>query len=434
MSNLGLGLGSFMSGLQQGYSFSEGVKDQKETRRMRGLQNQQMEQQINDNNEMRGITKQAATDATAARQADISKGVEVGSAEQGGMSVPTYSAGGKQHASKEDAEKEAEKGVGSFMDYYMKTSAPKIMEHWASTGQLDKVQAFGKFMEDEGVKKGVKAWAGAVRSFQLGDSKGFKDNLMKAYNQAGYFDDGYTASNIKDVKNDKGDLLGYAITFKDKDGNETTQNYDGDSVARLGLQAMAPDQVLSYGLDQLKQASAAQAQIAKEQRGFNRDLSKIDYQSAATERGQVNQSQLRRQENAEKIKLGGTNGKVAEATGIANALRAIGKDEAYINNIYPQLLGIERSSRSPSDRLDNYVATMAKSDMDFASLSPSQQVERATQMMNEVDKAKAASAAGKDPEKATGDGKSGHNGAADAKPKPRGIPMRDSKTGQIVYQ
>lgn len=432
MANLGAGLGAFMTGLQGGMNFGQQFKQNEQIQKERGIRLGRLEQENSDNEQYRAISKQAATDAGAARQADIDGKIQVGSAQQGDMTVPTFGVGGKQYSSKEDADKAASKDVDSFVDYYTKTSAPKLMQHWASTGEVDKAQAFGKWMEDENVRKGTKAWAGAVRAFQIGDKEGFKDNLLKAYNQQGYFDDGMTASKIEDVKNDKGQLLGYAITFKDGDGNERTENFDGDDVATMGLQALAPDQVLSYGLEQLKAATAAKAGMAKEERQFSRDLSKLQTQDGYAIGRQNNQAALLAAAEAEKRRNGGDSPKVVQANAIVQALKGMGKDDAYIQKIYPQLLGIERGSKSATDRIDGTIAVLAKSDVNFAELTPTEQVARATAMIDEVDKATAVASQG-----ATAGGQTRHNAGTDnsqAPPKAKGIPMRDSKTGEIIYR
>lgn len=425
MANLGLGLGSFMSGLAQGADIGSRIENAKQNRRLRGLQMDEMEQEYADKQNLRGIMRQAGSDASAQRQADIDKNITVGSAETGSMSVPTYSVGNKQYASKDEADKAASKDVDSFLDYYMGTSAPKLMQHWAETGQMDKAMAFDKFAQDANARKGMKAWAGAVRSFQMGDREGFKDNLLKAYNQKGYFDDGYTASKIEDVKNDKGQLLGYAITFKDGDGNETTQNYDGDDVARLALQAMSPDQVLAYGMDQLKQKQALQANLAKEQRGLSNDLLKIGVQQDNALASQANQSGLRRAEEAEKIRLGGGNSKVTQANAVAGALRANGMPEADIRALYPQLLGVERASRSRQDRLDGYISTLSKASMDFNDLPTADKVKQAQALMDSVDGA----AKPQTPAQSGGAASAGNPVQSG-----RGVPLIDTKTNQIFYQ
>lgn len=425
MANMGLGIGSFLSGLAGGVQMGSQIQDAKDRKRMRGLQMEQMEQDYADKQNLRGVMRQAATDAGAQRQADIDKNITVGSAETNDMTVPTYSVGNRQYASKDEADKAASKDVDSFLDYYMGTSAPKLMQHWAETGQLDKAQAFDKFAQDADARKGMKAWAGAVRSFQLGDREGFKDNLLKAYNQKGYFEDGYTATKIDDVKNDKGQLLGYAITFKDGDGNETTQTYDGDDVAQMGLQAMAPDQVLAYGMEQLKAKQAAQAQLAKESRGLNNDLLKIGVQQGNTLESQNNQSNLRRLEEQEKIRQGGGTSKVSQANAVANALRANGMAEADVRALYPQLLGVERASRSRQDRLDGYIASLSKASMDFNDLSTAEKVAQAQALMDSVDGAAK-------PQTPAQSGRAAS--AGNPVQSGRGVPLIDTKTNQIFYQ
>ena len=407
MANLGIGIGSFLSGLNQGVQAYNTFQDAR------------------DRKQLRNIATEGTAQARGLRDQDIQKAVTVGSADQNGMTVPTYEVGGKAYANQDAANAAAEKQVGTFMDYYAKTVMPRYQQHWMETGQVDKAQAMDKWMQDENVKKGAKAWAGAVRSFQVGDREGFKDNLLKAYNQQGYFDDGYTASKIDDVTNDKGQLLGYAITFKDADGNETTQNYDGDDVAKLALQAMAPDQVLSYGLDQLKQRDAVQAKLAVEARGLSNDLVKLERQHSNTLDSQTNQSNLRRAEEQEKVRLGGSNNKVTQANQVANALRANGMADADIRALYPQLLGVERASRSRQDRLDGYISTLSKANLEFNDLPTEQKVAQAQALMDSVDGAAKPQQAAPT-QRAANAGNPVQSG--------RGVPLIDTKTNQIFYQ
>lgn len=407
MANLGVGIGAFLGGMNQGMQAYETFESARDRKRMRGIASEGTEQ------------------AKADREADIGKAISVGSAEQDGMTVPTYQVGNKSYKNEEEARGAAEKDVGTFMDYYAKTVLPKYQQHWMETGEVQKAQALDKWMQDENVKKGAKAWAEAVRSFNVGDSEGFKNNLMRAYNQQGYFDDGMTATKIDDVLNDKGQLLGYAITFKDADGKETTQNYDGDDVARMGLQALAPDQVLSHGLDQIKQRDAMRMALAKEERGLNRDLIKAEAQNDAKMDQLRYGSQLRREENREKEVNDGAGKKVAQADAIAKALRANGADDETVRAVYPQLLGVERASRSAKDRLDGYIDSMAKADLDFSALPAAEQVARATKLMEEIDKASRVQATPAQSRATT---------ASTQVQSGRGVPVLDTRTNKIIYQ
>ncbi|NTE96674.1 hypothetical protein [Agrobacterium tumefaciens] len=434
MANFGIGLGAFADGMMKGVNMVRSIRQDEaaqveanDRKRLRDLQFKRLEQEDSDQQAFRNASSSAASDAKTQRAADVSAAMTPNA-------DGTWRVGEKTYNSEADANKAAETQVGTFMDYYLKTSVPKMQEHWASTGQVEKAQALGKWLEDENVKKGMKHWASAVRSFQTGDSEGFKTNLMSAYNQQGYFEDGRTATGIEDLKNDKGQLLGYRIKFKDGQGNETSQDYDGEDVAKLALNALSPAQVLSYGMDQLKASSAARSEIAKEQRGlmrdvakedraYERDVSKIGIQQQNTLESQANQSQLRMAEETEKNRTGQNSTKVRDANAIADALRANGKDEKYIQSVYPQLLGVERGSKSETDRLDGYIAAMARSDLDFAGLPVSQQVARAREMMQAVDGARGGT------EEAVPATKTESTKAA-----PKGIPLWDSKTNTLIYR
>ena len=289
MSNFGIGLGAFMGGVNQGMEAGERFKT------------------IQDNNKLRKIAAEGTDAAKAAREADIGKSIKVGSVDQNGATVPTYEVDGQAYGSESEARGAAEKQVGSFMDYYTKTVMPQYQEHWMQTGQVDKAQAMQKWLENENVQKGVKSWANAVRSFQVGDSAGFKKNLLKAYNQQGYFDDGVTAEGIEDVKNDKGQLLGYKIKFKDGKGNVTEQTFDGEDVAKLGLNALSPAEVLSYGVDQLKQAQAARSELAKEGRKQQNAIELEGVKQGLGINRDNNKSALRTAEKAEELRLGTNN-------------------------------------------------------------------------------------------------------------------------------
>lgn len=428
MANFGIGVGAFMDGYMKGASFKQQMDDNKDKKRLRDMQFKQLEQDVTDKQDLRNSLRSSADAARTARNSDISGLINVGAqpSADGKTTVPTYTVGGQNYKTQEEATAAADKQVGSFMEYYMKNSVPKMQEHWMKTGEIDKAQALSKWMEDENVKKGAKAWAGAVRSFQVGDREGFKKNLMAAYNQQGYFDDGRTATKIDDVKNDKGQLTGYAITFRDASGKETTQNYDGEDVAKLGINALSPTEVLSYGMDQLKQANAARAAGAKEDRAFTRDVQKLGIQQQNTLEGQANQSQLRMAEEAEKRRTGGDSTKVRDANAIAGALKARGYDDKYISAIYPQLLGVERGSKSTTDRLDGYIDTMAKNDLDgtFKDLPVADQVKKAREVMAEVDKVRGGETA--TPGSAPADATPVQSG--------KGVPFWDSKTQTLIYR
>ncbi|QRE00580.1 hypothetical protein [Pseudomonas phage Itty13] len=407
--NFGIGVGAFMAGLNQGVQAYDTI------------------QKARDRKALRDIATQGTDAAKAAREADIGRSINVGSRSENGVTVPTYEVGGQSYASEGDARAAAEKQVGSFMDYYAKSVLPKYQEHWMQTGDVEKAQALEKWMQDQNVQKGVKAWAGAVRAFQTGDREAFKKNLMAAYNQQGYFQDGMEAVSIDDVKDDKGNLLGYKIKFKDPKGKVTEQTYDGEDVARLGLNALSPAEVLSYGVDQLKQAQAARAELAKENRKFQRDIQGKSLDQAYRLEAQGNASNLRRAEEAEKLRTGAASTKVRDAEAVSAWLKSQGYSDDFIRAQAPRLVGIEAQQMSPQNRLNSILETLNKS-LDFQDLSDDEKVRRAYDVMKMQDEL--LSKRGGSP----GSAPSGAPAAAAPVQSGRGIPVWDNKTNSLIYR
>lgn len=419
MANFGIGVGAFMDGYMKGANFKEQQAENKSRRELRDLQVSTLKQEVADKQGYRDMSQQAATAATSARNADIDSHITM-LPDQSGWKV-----GDKTYANEAEARTAASGQVDSFMDYYMKNSLPKMQEYWASQGQPEKAQALGKWMEDENVKKGARLWANAVRSFQLGDKEGFKSNLMKAYNQQGYFDDGMTADGIEDVVDDKGNLLGYQITFTDGNGKVTSQQFDSSDVAQMGLNALSPAEVFSHGFDQVKTAQTQQAAIAKENRERQWDVTKMGIQQQNTLAAQNNQSDLRRAEEAEKRATGGDSTKVREAQAIDNYLAGLGYDEEYRRSIAPRLLGIERQSQSPQDRLTS-VITMLNNDYQFQRLSDAEKVKRAQDLIKAQDSA-------------LNEGQQRQSQPSGMSTAPvqssgQGVPIWDNETNSIIYR
>lgn len=105
-----------------------------------------------------------------------------------------------------------------FFDHYLTQSAPKIIKHYLSRGEMDKAREFQDFIESEGAKNGMAAWARAAHVAAVGDERGFIEGIEGAYNQTGYYDDGYTMVAGKSglVRDEKGNVTGAQIVFHDE--------------------------------------------------------------------------------------------------------------------------------------------------------------------------------------------------------------------------
>lgn len=441
MSNFGIGLGSFLTGVSNGAQAYENIQNLKEQRADR-------EEARADRANLRQIGQQGTADANAARQADIGKSIIKGQDVSSGVAKPTWTVNGKTFDNEADAHAHAESNVGSFMDYYTKTVMPKYQEHWLQTGEVEKAQVADKWMQDADVQRGMKSWAGAVRAFQTGDREGFKTNLMAAYNNQKYFDDGTTAKSIDDVKDAKGNLTGYKITFVDGKGNERDETFDGNDIGRLALNALSPAQVISYGFDQLKSAQSTSAELAKEQRqhGYKMQENAVtaqvaDTRAARTQTNAQDNIRLRAQlERENKIAAAGDpkqNKKVLEAQAIGQYLKSQGYSDEYIAQQAPRLAGVQAQTMSPENRMNNIMKVMASSDPTFGDLPDAEKVARATSLMKAQDEGLAQQASGNRAQP-QGRGITLPPAAADAQvpvqSQGKGVKVYDTKTNSNFYR
>lgn len=385
MSNFGLGLGSFMSGFTQGAGAAQGIKRGQQQEKLTAMQIKNLEDQ------------QAATQGAK----DLSmKGIN-------------------------DANANTDGQTENVMNYYMQNTAPKLQQHWLANGEVDKANAFGKWVQDSNVQQGMKYGAGMIRAAQLGDADGVMNNMVKLYNQPGYFEDGQSAVNAKIRRDDKGNAAGMDITLRnDKTGEETTHTFNSmDDVYKMASQFGSPDQVFKFGMDQLAAGQKATAEAAKEGRDWQRTLTTKEIDQANRLEGQNNESQLRRSEKAEEARTGAGNRKITDAKATIAFLKENGASDDYIKSNMAGILGIENRSRPMSSRIDDYVKMRTDSDRKFSKLSLAEQIQEAQDYISAVDRQTGATG-----EQGMGIPQSGaqpQNGGS-------GVLFFDTKTGNVI--
>lgn len=303
----GLGISSFMSGFA---TMDKMVTDKAERARRRALEDEdrslskedrarriaadeenisfqreqrdRQRQAWQDDANVRGAYNQAATDATAKRNADIEKSIlpiEAQGPTMDGKGLPAWQVGDKTFTDQAQAKTAAQDGVKPFLDYYVEKGTPKVTEAYIRAGQPEKAKAYQEWVKNEQVQKGMQSWVRGMQAAQMGDADGFAKHISDAYNAPGYFDDGMKAkATIR--KDDKGNAIGADIEFTTPDGKVTKQSFDGmESLYRYGMMVMSPEQVFKFGMNQLEATDKARADIAKEQRGLQVDLTKEKYKS-----------------------------------------------------------------------------------------------------------------------------------------------------------
>ena len=408
MANFGIGLGAFLNGVTQGARAYSDIQDQKSKKELRDAQ-------IAD-------FRQDRADKAAYRQ----------TAEQGMA----------------DAKANTDGQVDNVMNYYMRNTAPKLQQHWMETGDVQKAEVFGKWIQNENVQQGMRYSAGMMRSAMTGDADGFAKNMVAAYNQPGYFDDGYEATGAQVLRDKSGNASGMEIKLKNqKTGEETTHTFNSmEDVYKLAQQFGSPESVFNQGMAELKSAASTRAELAKEGREWERDVTgkQIDHgyrvqekaadhgyrqQEKAADHGyrmeeDNNQSQLRQAEETNKARTGAGSSKMRDAQATITMLRENGWSDDDVRANLPAILGIENRSRPISSRIDDYVKMMGANDPKFLRLSQDDQINQARQYIQKVDSQNAGGGGAGLPTR-SGGGQS-QQGA--------GMPFYDRRTNSIIYR
>lgn len=388
MSSFGLGVGSFISGVTDGIKTGMAVKNYQRQSQIDDMELQDKKQQFDDKQSVRKAMNSALDDATAQRNGDLDKQITPGTGTLGG---PTYTFGGKVYQDQQQARDAvgATNTVDPLHDYYMKTMAPKVHQQMLQNGDLVGAETFNRWTQDQNVQQGMRHGAAALRAGMMGDWDSFSDNLVKTYNTPGYFEDGYTASGHKVLRNKAGDATGVQLTLKnDKTGKETTQTFNDMGDLYKNFQFFAdPTAVFSHGMEQVKQADAAKLKMADEDRKFGREIDKLGVTNNYQVQRDNNNSQLRMAENEQKTRTGGGSRKVQDANGVISMLRASGKSESYIDSQLPRILGLQDQTRNLQNRVDDYIKLMVANNREFSKLPPDQQAQQAMKALQSRDAA-----------------------------------------------
>jgi hypothetical protein len=340
MSNFGIGLGSFLTGVAQGADAYANIQNARSRQKLTDMQvsNLEKEQQ----------SKQGAVDL-AAQGADEAK-------------------------AKTDGK------IDNVMNYYMQNTAPKLQQYWLSQGDMDKANAFGKWIQDTNVQQGMKYGAGMIQGAQQGNPQLVMDNMVKLYNQPGYFEDGMSAVKAETRRDKDGNTTGWDITLKDnKTGKESTRSFNSmDDIYKTAMQFGDPKNVFEYGMQQLQAGQKAQLETAKEGRDWQRKLSEKEIDQNYKLEGQNNQAQLDMAKEKAKS-TPGSNKKVQDAQAAEDYLRARGVPDGQIRALAPALIGAQNQSAPMSKRVDDYIKSRGEdfTDKEWKKLSPEQQTKQA---------------------------------------------------------
>lgn len=358
MANLGIGLGAFMQGVTQGAEAYANIKRMGSEGELRDMQIADIKQQRQDKENIRNITTQGA----AAAQTNTDGQLD------------------------------------NVVNYFQQKTLPQIVQHYLSTGEVDKANALQKWGSDASVMQGAKYGVGMMRAAAVKDLDGVGRYMVQAYNQPNYFEDGNTATGYNVIRDKDGNQTGLEIMLKNKDGKESTHKFNSvDEVYKIAQTFGNPLAVFNAGMQayQTQQANAQknQAEIAKEQREWNRDTTKLGLVQQNTLEAQNNKAELDRAAEADKRRNGGDSNKVKDAQAVAALLKAQGYSDDYVRQNMPALVGIQNQTRPRASRIEDYIKINTENNRDFRKLPSDQQIAKANEFIDMVDKQASGSGA-----------------------------------------
>lgn len=384
----GAGLGSFMSGLAQGVQGYAAMKSDIGRAKLQDMQIKDLEQQQQDQQALRQI------------------GQDYGKAVEGNFNP-------------DDQAK-----------IYNEQFVPRYIQQYLQQGKIPEAQAFQKYVQDANVQQGLKYGSSFMRAVQLGDAEGAMGSMVKLFNQPGYFENGWSAVNAKLTRDKDGNAAGMDITLKnDATGETTTHTFKTlEDAYRTVMPFTDPKNVFDYATQQIAASTKAKAEMQKEERGFQRDMVKLQAQQGNTLESQANQSQLRRAEEAEKLRNGGGSNVVRDAKAKEEYLRSRGVPEDRIKSLAPQMVGLENQGVPITKRIDTYVTEKNKDvlDKDWQKLSDSEKTERAVKELKVRDEAASGYYGGQ------GAGLTPQSSQQTQGAQPRMVMGYDTKTGKPV--
>lgn len=212
---LGVGIGSFVSGISKGMDLRDRIDD--------------------------GREKQANKDALA--------GIET--------------------AGKSDFDKSVGEGAATpdqWEGFWTSYVLPKKRMELLRQGNLDGAAALQSWGDSADAKAGGKLFSSALLRAQTGDPGGALDDAIKAGKLKGYIDSGYEFGGQDTIQDQQGNVVGYRLTIKGPDGKDMQQDVSIGDVPNLIARFLNPDAAFQSQLDAKAASSKAEGELSTYER------------------------------------------------------------------------------------------------------------------------------------------------------------------------
>lgn len=162
-------------------------------------------------------------------------------------------------------EKQVQTAAERTMEWFYETAAPKFLEYYVSTGQMDKATAYAEILESRAGKKAMERRASAAFKFINGDIDGWATDTLDAFKAYGYvdptFDIDEEATGI--IRDENGGFAGGRVVFKDrKTGNTMEKLFQTE------------DEMYNFGMVMTDPATVVDLRSQTQEQGVLTDLQK----------------------------------------------------------------------------------------------------------------------------------------------------------------
>ncbi|GJH00205.1 hypothetical protein [Paraburkholderia terrae] len=365
----------------------------------------------------------------------------------------SYTVGGKQYDDFDSARSAAEKNAPSTMDLFVKNTIPRVSQMYLAQGDAQRAQAWQDWAEKKQNQDSMHTWAQAYQAAQMGDMDTATDLMVKLYDKV---DDGISVVKKTPKLGQDGQLQAYTITLKqDKTGKTWDQEVTPQALMQAGMAGLSPDKQfeMKYQADVAANSAKAKAasEAAHDARVYKQAIALAgihgDQQTAHDTRQIAADADLEDKKHGNRMEEDTVKAQVevaqlgakekAKVNAKVDALRAAGYGDDDIKGFMPMLLNADsyKKPTSPGESRRMAFDARMKGDFSFASKSPEDQQKIIDGDMAIINGGGSPSAAAKTPNPFA-------NPAAGGLPAPtqktsakgKGIPVYDTKTGQIVYQ
>ena len=258
--------------------FGQQQQDYADNANLRDLQRKDKETDITDANDTAAINTAASADSDAAYNAAKAKSIFVGKDANGN---PTYSVDGQAVPSQDAASELYDQTHANRMQTYYNVGGPKIVSDLLASGDTAGAAAFQKAHQDADFQKGVDLLGRLEGAAQVGNWDGVNTHLNAILSNAGYINPAnHEASAEPIIDPTTGKATGLTVHYKNKQtGEEVTKNFNSMSDLHASLSGLiSPQAAVAHNQGIIDAANAGAAQTAK---GLEETKNKIAIDDAA---------------------------------------------------------------------------------------------------------------------------------------------------------